>query len=85
MSDAGRLGDAARLDSALDRIARALDRGRPGAGPPGGDQAPGSGPRPDPGDEPAPDPGPDLGEVALRLDGLIAELRDVLGEAAPPA
>lgn len=101
MSDSAHQGDAARLEAArleaaLDRIVRALDRAVPGnakapehgvaAG--GADAAPearGSGQGPTlTGDALEPAGAGDtvpLAEIGTRLDGLIADLRDVLGEA----
>lgn len=83
MSDSAHLGDAARLEAALERIVGALGRAKPSPiVPPDSaslDQDAQSAP-------PAIDVARiDVAQIGARLDGLIAELRDVLGEdAAPP-
>ena len=102
MSDSAHQGDAARLEAALDRIVRALDRAVPanatpdakaleqGAAAAGADVAPGArrlGHGPDIIGDPLEPAGVGgnvpLAEIGTRLDGLIADLRDVLGEARP--
>ena len=76
MSDSAHVGDAARLEAALERIVSALGRATPR---PDVTAAP-----PDQDAQPVP-PAVDVAQIGARLDGLIAELRDVLGEdAAPP-
>ncbi|MGI4978124.1 MAG: hypothetical protein ACRYG6_14390 [Janthinobacterium lividum] len=80
MSDSAHVGDAARLEAALERIVSALGRATPSPAAPPDSHHP---------DQDAP-PGPaafaiDVAQIGARLDGLIAELRDVLGEdSAPP-
>lgn len=77
MSDSAHVGDAARLEAALERIVSALGRATP---PPDVTAAP-----PDQAAQPAPF-AIDVAQIGARLDGLIAELRNVLGEdAALPA
>jgi hypothetical protein len=63
--------EAARLEQALARIARAAAR-RPAAGGEVG-ALHGAAPR-----ATSPDAGPDTAEIAARLDSLIAELRALL-------
>ena len=75
MSDSPHQGDAARLEAALERIVHALGRA---ASLPASDTA-----RADETDarDAAHAAAVDIAQVGARLDGLIAELRGVLGEA----
>ncbi len=92
MSDSAHQGDAARLEAALERIVHALGRAAqtpalpPDTTPPLRQAA-----APDAGAEPGPAshaPGAaatvDVAQIGARLDGLIAELRGVLGEDGEP-
>ena len=83
MSDSAYQGDAARLEAALERIVHALGRAaQPPAVP--ADATP---PDRDAAAQPLEPPGTtaiDIAQIGARLDGLIAELRGVLGEAGEP-
>ncbi len=82
MSDSAHVGDAARLEAALERIVEALGRATPHPTPL--DAAFPDAPRPEH-DARAAASDIDVAAIGARLDGLIAELRDVLGEdVAPP-
>ena len=74
MSDSAHVGDAARLEAALERIVGALGRATPRPADPA---------LPNQDAQPAP-PAIDVAQIGARLDGLIAELRDLLGEDAGP-
>lgn len=85
MSDSAHVGDAARLEAALERIVSALGRATPRPVPPEAAASPEAAPPAQ--DAPAGSAAfaIDVAQIGARLDGLIAELRDVLGEdAAPP-
>lgn len=89
MSDSAHLGDAARLEAALERIVGALGRATPRPISPD----PAATPEASPPDEvtaavdvrsgPA-SAGTDIAQIGARLDSLIAELRGVLGEDTTP-
>ncbi len=88
MSDSAHQGDAARLEAALERIVHALGRAAQTPAPPSDTPphrqaaAPDAGAEPDPASHAA--AGVDIAQVGARLDGLIAELRGVLGEDGEP-
>ena len=90
MSDSAHQGDAARLEAALERIVQALGRAAPPPNQAAPDlPAPGPAATPDsvvPFQVPAAAPAEafDVAVIGARLDGLIAELRDVLGEDGEP-
>ena len=78
MSDSAHVGDAARLEAALERIVSELGRATHRPAVPA-DPTP-----PDQDAQPAPF-AVDVAQIGARLDGLIAELRDVLGEDGAPS